>query len=134
MTTRRLPYAQAPFLNGPVGDASISLGAETTNTVTATVTVKDANGKAVSQRTALDWYLSTLATGEDVVGTAPNAGVVTGSAGAVHQQVTGKSGVVITNASGVANLVIGDSGAYTCYLVIRLPDGTLKVSDLVTLV
>ena len=130
---RRIASHKSPYQPGPVGDATFSIAAESANARVVTVTLKDYNGKGVSGMKAGRWYLASDAAGTTVAATAPSAGVVSGAAGKVHADVAGKSGSFTTNSAGVCNFVVGDAGAYTGYLCVVLPDGSVKVSGAITL-
>lgn len=130
---RRIPFDQSPYQPGPIGDVSMTVGSLVGDTITVAVQLKTYDGKAIDFASAISWYLSTLSTGLDVVATAPNGGVSAGTDGAIHQQVTGKSGIAITEADGQVDIVVTDTGSITCYLVLMMPDGSIKVSGAIAI-
>jgi hypothetical protein len=129
---RRLPAKVNPFSGPLYGLESFTIGTEDTNTIKVSVQLKSDRGTSLGQKVTVDWYLSDYSDGRNVATTAPTAGVVTGTNGIVHPQVTGKSGLAISDSSGRIDFVVGDSGTPTFYLVLRRPDGTITVSGAIT--
>lgn len=130
----KLPGKTNPWKTNAFSSASITVGTESSNSITCNVQLKNENGGNVGERVVADFYLSDDSLGATPVVTAPNANFGAGSNGAVNALVTGKLGRAVSDASGKFDVVVSDSGAKTVYLVIVSPDGTIaKVSGPVAL-
>ena len=125
-------------LNYLAYDVAFTIGAEDTNAITVNLQVNfgrndnDGDALPIDHVAHLDWYLSDDSAGDGVVATAPSGGVAGGTDGAVVPLVTGKAGFCTTESDGDVDFVITETGADTFYLVIRLPNGRLAVSDAIT--
>jgi hypothetical protein len=113
--------------------ATFTVGAEAANVITVTVQLTGPEGLPIAQRVAVRAYLSGVATGADIVGTAPTGGVAIGANGKIlASMVTNKMLEVVTDAAGLVALALTDTGTPTFYLVVVLPDGTLAISGAIT--
>jgi hypothetical protein len=101
-------------------DASFTIGSEASNVINAAVQLKtDRNQASVASRKVVLCYLADANTGADVVGTAPDGGVATGTNGKIVSLVSGKMFYAIANASGQFDINITHAaGAKTVYLVV----------------
>lgn len=115
-----------------VNDVDITVGAEASNIVNVALQFKDAGLNDVAQRVSVTAYLSDDDDGGSVAGTAPTT-VAIGDDGVAIPLVTGKCFQLISEEDGTLDLdVTLSSGADVFYLVVILPDGSLKVSDPIT--
>lgn len=127
-----IPAKHSPWIADLPGDqSSLSVGSEVTNAITVTCQFKDYRGNNTYDRRAMQAYLSGAADGSTLA-TAANGGVAAATYGLVVPEVTGQVFLVVTDASGRVNVVITDTGTPTVYLVIILPDGSLKISAAIT--
>jgi hypothetical protein len=124
---------KSPFHSALVGGASFTVGTEATNVITVAVQLKNQSLRDLASRGHVDWYLSADANG-DTVATAASGGVAAGTDGVVATTITGKAGFAISEADGDIDFAITDTGTPTMYLVLRLPDGSLAVSGVITFV
>ncbi len=115
-------------------DAAITVGVEATNVINVAVQLKsDKSQAALAARRHVRAYLSGVASGASIVGTAPNGGVAIGTNGAIlNQPVSGKIFELITDASGRFDLNLTESGTPTFYLVVVMPNGRLVISGAIT--
>lgn len=120
-----------PWECGVVNNASFTIGAETANAITVNIQFKDRN-QNVTERVAVQAYLSDDANGDSVAASAPTS-VAAGADGVYIPLVAGKHFTLISEADGDMDLVVTlSSGADTWYLVLIMPDGSLKVSGALT--
>lgn len=116
-----------------IGEIAFAIGAETTNVIRVTATVKDGDAKARTARVALKAYLSGSATGAGVVGSAPTSVAIGSKGNILNAAVAGKLFDINTDTSGVFDLDITlSSGAATYYLCVIMPDGSLAISGAIT--
>lgn len=123
--------AECPWETGVANDATFTIGAEASNIINVAIQLKD-RGLDVTQRVSLNAYISSDANGDSVVGTAPTT-VAIGTDGLAIPLVAGKCFLLTSEADGDIDLNITlSSGAATYYLVLVMPDGSLKVSGAIT--
>lgn len=112
--------------------AKFTIGTEGTNAINVAVQLFDRlNGSEVSERVALDWYLSSDANG-DAISSAPTGGIAIGTDGLLLEWTNNVSGKVISESDGDIDVTLTDSGTPTFYLVLVMPDGKLYVSGAIT--
>jgi hypothetical protein len=125
----KIPVNKSPYASAAVGDAGFTIGAEVSNVITVAVQLKDGGGKDLAVRGHVRWFLSDDANGDSLVATAPDGGVAGGTDGWTSQTVTGKRGESVSEADGDIDIAVTHAaGAKTVYLVVMLPDGSLKAS------
>lgn len=133
MGRAKLARKSLPFQVQVVGDATFTVGAESSNVVNFACQLKDENGKALTQRVNVRAYFADAPTGAAIQATAASSTVAIGTNGAiVAELVTKKAWLITTNATGQFDINATEAGAKTAYLVVVLPDGTLKVSGVGT--
>ena len=113
-------------------DVSFTVGAEAANSINVAIQLKNGVGGNRSERTCVFAYLSDDANGDSLAGTAPAGNVAIGTDGVLIPVVADKAFMLVSEADGDIDLDIGESGADTWYLVVRLPNGDLKVSGAIT--
>ena len=113
-------------------DVSFTVGAEAANSINVAIQLKNGVGGNRSERTCVFAYLSDDANGDSVAGTAPDGNVAIGTDGVLIPVVADKAFMLVSEADGDIDLDIGESGADTWYLVVRLPNGDLIASDALT--
>lgn len=132
MPVRQAAAKRSPWPSNAIGSGTtLTVGTEAADVITVTVQFKDVNHVNLAQRVGCKYYLSTDAEGDNLA-SAPTGGVAAGAAGLVIEDVTDVSGWLVSNSSGVVNVAITDSGTPTLYLILILPDGTLKQSGAIT--
>lgn len=129
----RLPAKNNPFRAACLANlATITIGTEGTNTINVAVQLKDANGVAIAEKCGIQAYLSDAATGLGITATAPSSGVAVGTNGLAIELITDKYFSITTDTSGRIDLTLSEAGVATWYLVLKMPDGTIIVSDAIT--
>ena len=109
-----------------------TIGTEATNAINVAIQLVDRkNGGEISERVALQWYLSSDANG-DAVDTAPSGGIAIGTDGLLIEHTANLSGTVISEADGDIDVTLTESTAKSFYLVIVAPDGKLYPSAAIT--
>jgi hypothetical protein len=117
-----------------VGAAVITVGAEAGNIINVAVSLRDARYQALAVRGSVHAYLSNDATGDSLITTAPSSGVAIGTNGLAIALVAGKCFLLTSESDGSIDLNLSEAGALTCYLILVMPDGTLKASGVITFV
>lgn len=112
-------------------NATFTVGAEAADAINVAVQLKDGNGKDCTVRHTLMWYLSGNANG-DTLATAPDSGIAIGTDGLLIESVANLAGFVTSEADGDIDVALTESGAGTWYLVLVMPNGSLKVSGAIT--
>jgi len=118
---------------GTLASATAVAGAEAANVVNVAIQLLDADGNALQARASLTAYLSDDANGDSVAGTAPDGGVAIGTDGLAIPLVAGKAWILTSEADGDIDLDATESGTDTWYLVLVMPDGSLIVSNAITM-
>lgn len=114
-------------------DASITVGAESSNARAIAIQLKDANGKDVTERTVVDVYVLADANGDAIVGTGGSTGIAIGTDGAILATVVAKKHFrVISEADGDIDLTWTDTGTEAAYLAVVLPTGRMVISSALT--
>lgn len=127
----KLQHVSNPFNVGVANNAGFTIGTEAANAITVNIQLKDGL-KDVAQRVALTAYLSADANGDSITSLATPT-FAAGTNGVVSTLVAGKVVFLVSEASGDIDLVITyTTGAGTVYLVLVMPDGSLKVSSAIT--
>lgn len=127
----RIEGKHNPFQNNAAFTATMVAGAESTNVVTITGQVRDARGRLMERAIALQGWIALSATTFAPHANGPNGGVAA-TVGSVVTQVANKCFTVVTNATGAFTLTATDSGAFTGFLCVRMPDGSIQVSNAIT--
>lgn len=124
--------------NGVPATATFALDAEASNEITATVTVKDANGNALGEGQRLYAVLCSDSSGLVIEPHSATLTIAAGAVGAVELKAAanalGHSGFwIVTSAAGVVEVSITQtSGADTFYLAVQMPNGRQVVSSAIT--
>lgn len=127
MALGKLRNKANPYNTGPVQNVTIGIGAESANTVTVTITVRDVYKRPLTRSVALNVHLATLATGL-VLAAAPAGGVAVGGSGGLIEEIAERRFTVLTTTAGVATFVVTDVGTYSAWVIVTLPDGTMQAS------
>lgn len=115
-----------------VNDVEFTIGDEASNIINVALQFKGPDLNDATQRVSVTAYLSDDEDGSSVAGTAPTT-VAIGTDGVAIPLVTGKCFQLISEEDGTLDLdVTLSSGADTFYLVVVMPDGSLKVSEEIT--
>lgn len=122
-----------PFTVLPgVQECTLVVGAEDTNVIKVTGTLKDSSGNALAVRTQVRAYLSDDANGDSIVATAPSGGAAIAANGVAIPVVAGKAFLITSEANGVFDLNITEAGTKTEYLIVVMPNGALIASGAIT--
>lgn len=135
MTTRfrrELAKGSPFFAANQVDSASFVLGTQSGTTLNVGVTLLGPDGVAISQRGAVDLWLSSSPTGIPVA-SAPSGGAAIGTNGMLITQVTNVAWKAVSNASGLFDITLTDTGGHTFYLVIQTPTGILVISPAIVM-
>jgi len=116
----------------PCVDASITVGAEDTNVRAITIQLKDIDGNDINYREMVEVYVLLDANGDAFVVTGGSTGIAIGTDGALLTVVAKKMFVAISESDGDIDLTWTDTGTEAAYLLLRLPNGRLIVSDALT--
>lgn len=117
--------SNAPF------DATFTINAEDSNTITVNIQLKDADGTDLATRASVGFYLSSDANGDAVAVAATS--LAAGTDGNMQEFISNSSGRLVSEADGDIDVVVGDaSGVATYYLILILPNGLLKASTAIT--
>lgn len=119
-----------PFAGGAVGVVTQTVSAEATDVVTVTLVAKDEGYKGLPAGvTALPAWVSSTANG---LTNAALPTTIAATVGGVIQPATGGRVFTVLLSAGLATLTFTQSGAYTGYLCLLLPDGTVAISGVMT--
>ena len=113
-------------------DATFTIGAEAANAITVAIQLLDGNGREITWRAAVDFYLSDDANGDSITATGPGVSITADPDGVYQPFIAVKAGRLISEADGDIDFKIGETGGATWYLVLILPGGKLKVSGAIT--
>lgn len=129
----KLAAKDNPFKAACVANlATITIGTEADDAINVAVQLKDANGVAIAEKCGIEAYLSDVATGLGITATAPSSGVAVGTNGLAIELITDKFFSITSNASGQFDLTLTEAGVATWYLVLKMPDGSIIISDAIT--
>lgn len=113
-----------------VTDVVLTVGAEVATVITVSGQVLTELGREATVPVSLRWYLATDSAGLTPATAAPD-GVAAGTDGALIEYAANLSGEVVTEADGDFDIAITEAASSSLYLVIVLPDGSLRVSDVI---
>jgi hypothetical protein len=108
--------------------ASIVHAAGATNTLTATITLKDRSGAAIAAVHGIEVWISRDSDGSGLTATAAS-GTLTASTGTIRTALTAKKHVMLTtDANGIAVLALVDSAKTQGErFIVKMPGGRLVV-------
>lgn len=113
-------------------DASIVVGAESTNVRAITIQLKDANGDDIDYVEQVEIGVFLDAGRLAYVVTGGTTGIAIGTDGALLALVAKKYFVATSEADGDIDLTWTDTGTEAAYLGVRLPNGRWVMSDALT--
>lgn len=114
-----------------VSQATYAIEAEGNNLITVTVQLKDVDADDLTVPASVPFYLTSDAAGLDPQA-APDAGIAVLTDGALIEWTANASGLAISEADGDLDIVFGDSGSGTWYLVLVMSNGSLSISGAIT--
>jgi hypothetical protein len=118
---------------GAVDDASITVGAESTNVRAITIQLKKGDGTDIAERQVVHVFVLADANGDAIVGTGGSTGIAIGTDGAILATLTAKKAfIVVSEADGDIDLTWTDTGTEVAYLGVLLPSGKLVISSALT--
>lgn len=124
--------AELNLNDNQVAGATIVVGADAGTTVAVTIQFTDAAGADMATPVCVPWYYSTDAAGLDAMTTAHDGGTAIGSDGSLIESVANLSGLMISEADGDVDIIATDAGAFTSFLVLVMPNGSLVISAVMT--
>jgi hypothetical protein len=110
-------------------DASITVGAESTDVRQITIQLKDAHGNAIDYAETVDIVMLLNSGGTDFVATGGSTGIAIGASGKLLTIVAKKVFKAISTTSGVIALTWTDTGTEAAFLGLYLPNGTRVISS-----
>ena len=113
----------------PCADATITIGAESTNVRTITVQLKDVNGNDINYVETFELIVFTDATMTAFATTGGSTGVAIGTDGAALAVVAKKYFICTSEADGDWDGTWTDTGTEQVAIGIRLPNGRVVVSS-----
>ena len=124
--------AEIDVLDGAPMGATITVGSEAANVINVGIQLEDADGADIAVRGSVFAYLSDDANGDSIVATAPDGGAAIGTDGLAIPVVANKAFELTSESDGDIDIDITESGAKTCYLILRMPNGKLVASGAIT--
>lgn len=115
-----------------VSDATITVGAESTNVRAITIQLKNGYGRNINFAAEVELAVLLDAAGTDFVATGGSTGIAIGAQGKLQQIVAKKRFLARSNTSGVIALTWTDTGTEAAYLGVILPNGRQVVSAALT--
>lgn len=112
----------------PAVQATITVGAESTNVRAITITLKDRRGKAINYAENVDIIVYSSAAGTDFIATGGSTGIEIGASGKLLTVVAKKLFRAISTTAGVIALTWTDTGTETFAIGVRLPNGRVVMS------
>lgn len=113
-------------------DAVITVGAEDTNVVAVAIQFIDrANGAEIGEAVCVPFYFSSDAAGQ-AISAATDGGVAIGTDGLLQEFTANVAGLMTSEADGDVDLEITDSGDFTQYLNLVMPNGRIVTSGVIT--
>lgn len=119
-------------IGGQVAGASITVSAENTNVRTIAIQLRDAQGRDITHRAAVQIAVLADANGDAFVATGGSTGIAVGTDGALLPVVAKKLFLAISEADGDIDLTWTDTGAEAAYLAVILPNGRMVISAALT--
>jgi len=131
MSVNKQAYKANPFQTELVSNATFVIGAETANVINVAIQLMSGQ-EEVARKVALNAYISSNADGSTLVATAPTT-VAIAVDGVLIPLIAGKSFLLVSEADGDIDINITlSAGAATYFLVLVLPDGTLRISGAIS--
>ena len=115
--------------------ATLVVGTQAANVINVAVQFQSEDSgvaEDVTERVAVQWYLSDDADGDSLAGTAPSVGISIGTDGLLIEHIANKAGAMVSEADGDCDIDIEEASVDTWYLVLVMPDGSLVVSGAIT--
>lgn len=116
----------------PCVDATIVVGAESTNVRAITIQLLDANGKDIDYVEEVGLVLFLTADKLAYVVTGGSTGIAIGTDGALQTIVAKKVFTATSEIDGDIDLTWTDTGTEVAYLGVKLPNGRYVISDALT--
>jgi hypothetical protein len=110
-------------------DASITVGAESTDVRQITIQLKDVHGNAIDYAETVDIVMLLNSGGTDFVATGGSTGIAIGASGKLLTIIAKKVFKAISTTSGVIALTWTDTGTEAAFLGLYLPNGTRVISS-----
>ena len=112
-------------------DAKFTIGADAGTTIAVAIQFKDrANGVDMGEAVCVPWYFSSDAAGQ-AISPATDGGVAIGTDGLLQEFTADVAGLMTSEADGDVDIVITDTGAFTMYLNLVMPNGRIVTSAII---
>lgn len=119
-------------ITAPCADATITVGAESTNVRAITIQLKDANGDDINYAETVEIILYADAAKAAFVATGGSTGIAIGTDGALLAIVAKKYFLATSETDGDIDLTWTDTGTEAAFLGVRLPNGRVIMSSALT--
>lgn len=119
-------------IGGQVAGASIVVSAENANVRTIAIQLKDAQGKDIAHRAAVQIAVLADENGDAFAAAGGSTGIAIGADGALLPIVAKKLFLAISEADGDIDLTWTDTGTEAAYLAVILPNGRMVISAALT--
>lgn len=126
------PVANGTVIGPKAVDATITIGAESSDARAITIQLKDANGNAVDEATTFEIIMYSDASMTDFVAAGGSTGLAAGASGKLLALVAKKAFLATSTAAGLVAATYTDTGTAAGYLAVRLPNGRVIGGGLVT--
>lgn len=113
-------------------DATITVGAESTNVRAITIQLKDQFGNDIESKQVVQAFVFADASGNAFASTGGSTGIAIGTDGALLALVAKKAFILISEDDGDIDLTWTDTGTEAAYLGLLLPNGRLVMSAALT--
>lgn len=122
-------YMDGKAVSSPCVDATVVVDPTSTSPRAITVTLKDAEGRAIDYAENVELIVYSTTAMVDFTATGGSTGLAIGASGKLLAQVAKKVFKAISTTAGVIALTHTDTGTDACYLGVRLPNGRVIGAD-----
>jgi hypothetical protein len=119
-------------LSSKVEDATITVGAESTDVRAITIQLKNGYGRNINFAAEVDIAVLLNAAGTDYAATGGSTGIAIGASGKLQQIIAKKRFKARSTTAGVIALTWTDTGTEAAYLGVILPNGKQVISSALT--
>lgn len=122
-------YVNGKAITSPCVDATVVVDPTSTSPRAITVTLLDAEGRALDYAENVELIVYSTTAMVDFTATGGSTGLAIGASGKLLAQVAKKVFKAISTTAGVIALTHTDTGTDACYLGVRLPNGRVIGAD-----
>ncbi len=124
----QVPAIHSGFKTIEMDNVIFTVGSEVANVINVSLKLRNGD-EDLTQRVAINAYLSDDANGDSISSLAPNGGIVTGVDGVYMPIVNHLTSRMVSEANGNIDIDMTHSAAKTWFLVLVLPSGEIVVSS-----